>query len=231
MGKRCRLHSIVREQIFLPDEYSQYFLDLYVAAYRLPNVLGLTDKFETHMERNRYMAVHNTVDDDIGAVFVWDAAGDRAVPIGAQRGQFLLEAFRNTSPAIDKVLEYCPQGETFYMDALSQVDLPSWNRGRCVLVGDAAWCLTLFSGRGAAAAFAGACRLARALCEHEPDDAFKVYEHYARPIISDIMPATRSAVKWYVPRTLSNHMIRDGLMRFVPNAVFRQYFKMKYSKV
>jgi len=52
-----------------------------------------------------------------------------------------------------------------------------------------------------------------------------------RPIIDDIMPATRNAVKWYVPRTPANHMIRNGLMRFVPNMVFRNYFKMKYSKV
>lgn len=225
------LHSAVRHQIFSPDDYLRHHLDLYVAAYKLPNVLDIKAKFETHMERSRYMAVHSTVGDDIGAVFVWSGPDARAVPPGPGRGDFLLNAYDGTTAAIDRVLQHCPRGDTFYMDALSQIDMPVWHRGRCVLVGDAAWCLTLFSGRGAAAAFAGACRLARALSAFEPAKAFEAYERAMRPVIADIMPATRKAVKWYVPRTLPNHVMRDGLMRLVPNALFRQYFKKKYSNV
>jgi len=225
------LHSTVREKTFSKTEYHRHYLDLCVAAFKLPNVIGLDAKFETHMERNRYMAVHSTVTDDIGAVFVWDQPGARSVPPGPDRGRYLKAAFHNTSPMIERILEHCPMDQSFYMDALCQIDMPVWHRNRSVLVGDAAWCLTLFSGRGAAAAFAGACRLARALSEHDFADAVRLYERETRPIIADIMPATRNAVRWYVPRTAANHMIRDGLMRLVPNRMFRQYFKMKYSKV
>lgn len=225
------LHSIVRELTFSPEEYKRHYLELYVAAYKLPNVLNNQNKFETHMERSRYMAIHNMREDDIGAVFVWDGPGARSVPPGPARGKFLLQAYDGTSQTTRKVLEHCPKGEPFYMDALSQIDLPVWHKERCVLVGDSAYCLTLFSGRGAAAAFAGACRLGKALEEYEPEQAFQAYEAQTRPIINDIMPATRGAVRWYVPRTPVNHIMRDGLMRFVPNAVFRNYFKMKYSKV
>ncbi len=225
------LHSGVRQHVFPDTEYRHHYLDLYVAAYKLPNVLGINAKFETHMERNRYMAVHSTIGDEIGAVFVWDGPGAREVPDGPARRDFLLGAYRDTAPTIAKVLEHCPQGEGFYMDALAQIDMPTWHKENCVLVGDAAWCLTLFSGRGAAAAFAGACRLADALAEFDREGAFRAYEQETRPIIEDIMPATRNAVRWYVPRSITNHVLRDGLMRLVPNIAFRQYFKMKYSKV
>lgn len=225
------LHSCVRNLVFSEADYKRHYLDLYVAAYKLPNAINLNAKFETHMERNRYMAAHSTIGDEIGAVFVWDGPGARTVPEGGQRDAFLRAAYANTAPTIDRVLEHCPRGESFYMDALSQIDMPKWNRGNCVLVGDAAWCLTLFSGRGAAAAFAGACRLANALADHSKADAFAAYEKETRPIIDDIMPATRNAVRWYVPRTVGNHILRDGLMRLMPNAAFRQYFKLKYSKV
>lgn len=226
------VHSAVRQAVFSPGDYKTHYLDLYVAAYKLPNVLGIHNKFETHMERSRYMAVHNTRENDIGAVFVWDAPGARDVPAGPQREDFLLNAYHDTTAAIEKILKHCPKGEAFYMDALSQIDMPTWHKGNCVLVGDAAHCLTLFSGRGAAAAFAGACRLAKAIIEHNDlQTAFRAYEAGTRPIIEDIMPATRNAVCWYVPRSLYNHMIRDNLMRFVPNAVFRKYFRMKYSKI
>ncbi|GJL85509.1 MAG: FAD-dependent oxidoreductase [Micavibrio sp.] len=225
------LHSAVRKLVFNESEYKRDYLDLHVAAFRLPNAINIDSKFATHMERDRYMAVFNTLQDDIGAVFVW-ANKDRSLPPPDQRHDHLLKAYEGTSATTAKVLEHCPKDEQFYMDVLSQVDMPIWHKGRAVLVGDAAHCLTLFSGRGAAAAFAGACRLCNALVAHDTaEEAFQAYEAQMRPIIEDIMPATRGAVKWYVPMSAKNHMIRDGLMRFVPNIVFRNYFKIKYSKV
>ena len=224
-------HSGVRKLVFNDDEVHHDYLNLHCAAFRLPNVLDIESKFETHMERQRYMATFNTLEGDIGAVFVW-ASPDRQLPSPDQRRDYLLQSFEGTTPVIEKVLPHCPEEGPPYIDVLSQIHMPQWYKGRSVLVGDAAHCLTLFSGRGAAAAFAGACRLCNAIIAHDtPEAAFKAYEAEMRPIIQDIMPATRGAVKWYVPMSLKNHMLRDGLMRFVPNGVFRKYFKIKYSNV
>lgn len=225
------VHSRVRELVFDPQTYTRHYLDLHCAAYHLPNVLGIDRRFATHMERERYMAAFTTGDDEIGAVFVW-ASRDRTLPPQPRRRSHLLRAFAGTTAATARVLDHCPSDRPFYMDVLSQVDLPAWSRGRCVLVGDAAHCLTLFSGRGAAAAFAGACRLTDALTAHDrPADGIRAYEAAMRPIVEDIMPATRAAVKWYVPMTRRNHAIRNGLMWAVPNLAFRTYFRRKYSKV
>jgi 2-polyprenyl-6-methoxyphenol hydroxylase-like FAD-dependent oxidoreductase len=224
-------HSGVRKLTFDSNEYTKHYLNLHCAAFRTPNVLNIHSRFSTHMERTRYMAVFNTLQDDVGAVFVW-ASKKRTLPALDQRRDYLIKSFDGSSEAIQKVLPYCPENEPFYMDVLSQVDMPTWHKGRIIVVGDGAHCLTLFSGRGAAAAFAGACRLCNAIEKHEnPEEAFTAYEKEMRPVIDDIMPATRGAVKWYVPMDIKNHMIRNGLMRFVPNIIFRNYFKMKYSNV
>lgn len=224
-------HSGVRDVAFDKSAVLPDYLGLHCAAFRLPNVLGIEKKFETHMERERYMAVFNTLEGDIGAVFVW-ANDAKTLPPQETRRDALLQAFAGSGPVIQKVLPHCPQEGPPYMDVLSQIHMPAWHKGRSVLVGDAAHCLTLFSGRGAAAAFAGACRLCNAIVANDtPEAAFKAYEAEMRPVINDIMPATRGAVKWYVPITAKNHIIRDSLMRYVPNPVFRQYFKMKYSNV
>jgi len=52
-----------------------------------------------------------------------------------------------------------------------------------------------------------------------------------RPVIDDIQPATRRAVRWYVPRSAPVQMIRDNAMRLLPNALFRKYFQYKYSNI
>ena len=223
-------HSGVRNAAFSPDQVNHHYLDLCVAAFRLPNVLGIRSKFETHMEKDRYMAVFTTRDDDLGAVFVW-ADDRRVLPDRGARKNLLLEAFGNTTDTISKVLDHCPTGDRLYMDVLSQIDMPCWSSGHSVLVGDAAHCLTLFSGRGAGAAFAGSARLCKALMATNIKDAFEMYDQQTRPIISEIQPATRDAVKWYVPRTNGKSAMREMVMRFVPNFVFHKYFQMKYSQV
>ena len=51
-----------------------------------------------------------------------------------------------------------------YFDAVSRVRVPVWSRGRVVLLGDAASCVSLF-GEGATSAVAGAGTLARSLLD------------------------------------------------------------------
>lgn len=63
--------------------------------------------------------------------------------------------------------------------------MTSWYRGRVVLVGDSAWCPTLYSGMGATSGLAGANLLGQALQKY-PDDsdyALNQWEQILRPKI------------------------------------------------
>ncbi len=73
------------------------------------------------------------------------------------------------------------------MDVLMQVEIDRWSNKRVVLLGDAAHGMTLFSGRGASAAFNGASRLAIALSEMEIEEAMQTYEQQMRCSSSDLI--------------------------------------------
>lgn len=58
--------------------------------------------------------------------------------------------------AAPEVLAQLPNAESVYFDTISQMVVEGWSRGRVALLGDAAWCVTLFAGFGSSLAVAGA---------------------------------------------------------------------------
>lgn len=222
-------HSIVRELCFSGDEIELRHLGLCCAAYRLPNFLGLKDKFETHMERDRYMVVFTNPQGGLAAAFVWASSLATAPPAAARRAT-LQAAYAGTGPVTSAVLEHCPQDTPFYMDPLVQVRMREWHRGPAVLVGDAAHCLTLISGQGATAAFTGACVLAEQLVEKPPAAAFAAYSADLGNTIRAVQDSTASASRWYVPRSLWRQAARDLGMALLPARYFERYFQAKYSR-
>ena len=221
-------NSSTRNLVF-PNDVSLDYLDLHCAAMRIPNTLGLSHKFETHMDQGRYMAAFNTPDGGLGCVFVWSSA-ERQIPAGPDKLSALEAAFRGSAKAIDTALDSA-SAEGIYMDSLKQVNASTWHRGRTILIGDAAHCLTLFSGRGAAAAIAGATRLARQVKQSGIVEGIREFETESRKILGPIQHQTKGAVRWYVPQTRTDRWLRNNGMRFLPNRLFEQYFKMKYSNV
>ena len=84
-----------------------------------------------------------------------------------------------------RVLKEMQETDNFYSDQISQVKLPTWSRGRCALVGDAAYCPSPITGQGTAVAILGACVLAGELGTNiaDPVAAFKEYEKKLRQYV------------------------------------------------
>ncbi len=205
------------------------YLGLHCAAMKVPNVLGLKSKFETHMDVSRYMAVFNSPDGNLGTVFVWSNEAKQIVK-GDEKLKTLKAAFENSSHAIHEVLANA-NPDAVYMDSLKQVIADRWRRGRAICVGDAAHCLTLFSGRGAAAAISGPTRLAKQVEAQGVDVGLELYEKAMRQIMTPIQKQTRGSVSWYVPQSRWQQCSRDTLMKYLPNQLFQAYFQRKYSNV
>jgi|TARA_R110000744_G_scaffold380567_3_gene502999 2-polyprenyl-6-methoxyphenol hydroxylase-like FAD-dependent oxidoreductase len=227
------VHSITRKLAFAPSDIRNHDLGLFCAAYRCDNRLNLNREFRTYMERHRYMATFSTAPDQIGCVFVWAERAQAPPADGPGRASLLKNAFQDSSPQSQAALEHCPQDRAFYMDRLSQIELTNWYQGRVSLVGDAAHCLTLFSGRGAAAAMVGAAHLAKELVIyiHDPMQAFASYQGAQKSKIDAMQKATRDAVKWYVPQRGTIEFARNNAMRWLPRLVFENYFQAKYTTV
>lgn len=84
-----------------------------------------------------------------------------------------------------RVLKEMQETDNFYSDQISQVKLPTWSRGRCALVGDAAYCPSPITGLGTALAILGAYVLAGELGTNiaDPVAAFKEYEKKLRQYV------------------------------------------------
>ena len=99
---------------------------------------------------------------------------------GSNTSSSSLDVYAGSGWRVPDILQRFQESDDVYFDAVSRVGLDAWSRGRCVLVGDAASCVSLF-GEGSSMAIIGAATLAAALNSH-PDDvgAFRGYER-ARP--------------------------------------------------
>lgn len=80
-------------------------------------------------------------------------------------------------------LEQLDQADDVIFSTTDQVKMPSWYRGRVVIVGDSAWCPTLYSGMGATLGLGGANLLGKVLQKY-PDNieyALNEWENILRP--------------------------------------------------
>ncbi|MEU7675218.1 FAD-dependent oxidoreductase [Micromonospora taraxaci] len=104
-----------------------------------------------------------------------------------------------------------------YFDRVSQVDSPRWNAGRTVLLGDAAWCVTLFAGHGAALALAGADQLGTALRRHGDDvpSALADWETGLRPEVVKRQALARRGMYQYAPPSRFHVWMNDVTIRAV----------------
>lgn len=126
------------------------------------------------------------------------------------------DAFAGMDDAVVRhVLTGLEQAPEHLLDSVHQVRMPRWSSGRVVLVGDAAWCLTLYSGHGASTALRGGAALGRALREH-PEDlgaALTTWEAGLRPAVRSHQRVARLKQQLFVPSGPVAAAARRGILR------------------
>lgn len=227
------LHSAVRGLVFGPESGFTRHLGLYVATVPLGRAADDPGTVVMYNTPGRSVAVH-PANGTAGAAFIFrspaipgldvhDTAACREIvrkayeDDGRQRGSAGEWAGgRAGGWQLPALLDHLAAADDLYFDSVSQVRLPAWSRGRVVLAGDAASCVSLFGG-GSSLAIAGAATLARALADAPGDHTagFGAYEsrHRAR-----VRPAQRGrflAGALLVPGTRATLAVRDTAVRLL----------------
>ncbi len=78
---------------------------------------------------------------------------------------------------MEYALDQLDQADEFLFDSTAQIQMDSWHQGRVVLVGDSAWCPSLYSGMGATLGIAGADLLGAAVRKY-PHDIAKALDEW-----------------------------------------------------
>ncbi|GAA2495500.1 FAD-dependent monooxygenase [Winogradskya humida] len=202
------LHSLTRRLTFGPECDFLKHLGFYVALTELPSQQdsGRTSPFLSWPGHLIGIAHYN--DTALGVLnFRSDWIEYDYRDLDAQK-RILLDAFAGHEEwRVPEILDAVRSDPELYFDSVSQIHMPTWHKGRVVLVGDAAHCASNLSGRGASLAITGTWLLAQALLKH-PENlkaAFDEYEHSQRPYVTRaqdsagpggdlLMPATQQAL-------------------------------------
>ncbi|MDI1429086.1 FAD-dependent monooxygenase [Polyangium sorediatum] len=116
---------------------------------------------------------------------------------------------------LDHVFEQFDGSRDFLFDSVNQVSMRSWRSGRTILLGDAAWCLTLYSGMGASLGLAGGSLLGELLSRHphEIDAALGTWEERLMPFARQHQRSALIKAQFFTPSSPIIDILCKGLMR------------------
>jgi 2-polyprenyl-6-methoxyphenol hydroxylase-like FAD-dependent oxidoreductase len=199
------LHSGVRRLVF-GDEIPELFLGGYLSVVSVPKSLARDGEMDGYFEPGRVAMVY-TADhlDDARAVFIFRPRtpldyDHRDLP--RQKTQ-LRSAFDGISGQVDRWLDEVEHTPTFYFDAITQLQMTSWSRGRVTLVGDAGYCPGPAVGGSTSLAVYGAYVLAGEIARSRGDHAaaFARYEQTMMPSVVGSRSLARVNAKTIVPES------------------------------
>ena len=156
------IHSATRRMIFDKNEYQLIHLGSYLSTFTISNYLNLSH-IELVCEVNQKLVSINSDNNPsvARAAFMFRSQNTfRDIRDEHEQKQFLRETFHNFGWETQKILNRISENDDFYFDAITQVKMNNWAKGRIALVGDAGYCPSPLSGQGNNLAFVGAYILA-----------------------------------------------------------------------
>ncbi|MEV0332705.1 FAD-dependent oxidoreductase [Nocardia sp. NPDC050717] len=213
------VHSGVRELVFGAE--SEYFVDLghMVGAFpleeppaQMPDGVGTT-----YIGPGRTAAVMNLGPARSSAFFAYrcpDTDAELALGAAPALGRAFGDLGGGVAEAV-RQLDAAPG--TAYFDSVGQIVMDDWSQGRVVLLGDAAWCVTVFAGYGAALALDGADRLGTALAAHGDDipAALASWEATMRPEVTKRQALARRGIGRFAPPSRAHVWAGEMMLRAI----------------
>lgn len=198
------LHSGVRQLVFGADSGHEEFLGAYLSVVSVPKSLARDGEMTGFIDVDRTAMIY-TADhlDDGRAVFLFRPVNgfDYDHRDTASQQRQLHDRFAGMSTEVDRWLDELGRTPAFYFDAITQLQLTSWSRGRVTLVGDAGYCPGPAVGGSTSLAVIGAYVLAGELQRAGGDPAvgYAAYERVMREPVIGARALAKSMAKNILP--------------------------------
>lgn len=200
------LHSGVRRLVFgdSRDHVTEHFLGGYLSVVSVPKSLARAGEMTGYFAPRRVAMIY-TADhlDDARAAFLFrpEQPLDYDHRDGKRQREQLRTAFTGMSAEVDTWLAECDRTPAFYFDAITQLEMSTFSRGRVTLVGDAGYCPGPAVGGSTTLAVYGAYVLAGELARSAGDHAvaFARYERAMQRPVSGSRALARAVAKTIVP--------------------------------
>ncbi|WP_319450584.1 MULTISPECIES: FAD-binding domain [unclassified Mycobacterium] len=210
------LHSDVRRLTFRPESDVEHYLGCLVAAcvvegYRPRDELV----YVTHSQPGRSIGRFPLRGDRTMFLFVFRSAHAADPGKLTARKSLLRSEFGDAGWECPQILDALDGVGELYFDVVSQIRLARWSRGRTVLVGDAAACVSLMAGEGTGLAMTEAYVLAGELACAGGDyrRAFDAYEARLRRFVEGKQAVAQKYLPVFATQTRLGIWFRDLVMR------------------
>ncbi|MBO8187867.1 FAD-dependent monooxygenase, partial [Streptomyces spirodelae] len=181
------LHSGVRRLAFGPEADYLRHLGSHVAVFSTDNFLGL-DNWQVWVQGETASYCLYPVRDNTelrATLGFMSESIHHDHRDTEQQKRLLAENMASLGGDTPRLLEAMRTAPDFYFDAMAQVHMDGWTRGRVALVGDAGYCPSPLSGQGTSLALVGAYVLADELGRSaDPAIALSRYEERIRPYVT-----------------------------------------------
>lgn len=190
------IHSATRRMIFAQDEYQLIQLGSYISTFTIPNYLGLNHVNLECETDHKLVSISSDNDPNTAtAGFMFRSQHTlQDIRDEIEQKQFLHDTFNDFGWESTNLLKHMQTSHDFYFDAITQVKMSSWTKGRIALLGDAGYAASPLSGQGNNLALIGAYILAGELKAAQGDyqQAFTRYNDLLHPFIA----ANQQFGKW-----------------------------------
>lgn len=211
------LHSAIRRLAFGPQDQFEKRLGYIVAAFEVSGYRPRDeDVYVAYCQPGRMLGRVALDQDRTLFLFVFadpGARSDMADP--AAQKVMLRETYGDGQWETSHILAELERTQNLYFDRVSQIKMPVWWRGRIALVGDAAFCVSLMAGQGAALAMTAAYVLAGELGKagNQHEIAFRNYEQILRTFIESKQKGAARFASAFAPRTRWGLFVRNQIIK------------------
>jgi 2-polyprenyl-6-methoxyphenol hydroxylase-like FAD-dependent oxidoreductase len=209
------LHSTVRRLVFGPESRFIEDLGIYVATFPLGTAADDLSEVVMYNVPNKAISIHPGTGQPIAALmYRGTVAADFDHRNATQHRRLLEEAFGDAGWRSRELVDRLGDVADFYFDSVSRIRLATWSKGRVMLLGDAASCVS-FLGGGSSNAMAGAAVLADALGAATSNHAaaFRHYEREHRKRVDAKQRGVGRASHLLVPATAAGISLRNTVLR------------------
>jgi 2-polyprenyl-6-methoxyphenol hydroxylase-like FAD-dependent oxidoreductase len=212
------LHSTVRRLAFGSQDRFEKPLGYTVAAFEARGYQPRDeDVYVTYCRPGQMLGRVALGDDRTLFLFVFAAApGARSEMLDHEAQKAMLrETFGTGKWETSPILAELERTQDLYFDRVSQIKMPTWSRGRIALIGDAAFCVSLMAGQGAALAMTAAYILAGELGKtgQRYEKAFYNYERILRTFIESKQKGAARFASAFAPRTRWGLFLRNQIIK------------------
>jgi len=221
------IHSNVRKLLWGDESQFNHFLGFYVVCSVIENIFDQPVVCFGHFAPNTQTTVYSIGDNKLATFFAFRS---ELLNIHGREAQMdaLTNVMENSGWVVPQLVESTKHADNFFFDAVAQIQLDQWHKGRISLVGDACQCLTLLAGQGASMGMAGAYTLAEELHNADGDHkiAFPIYQQKLKPEIERRQKDARGLAGSFVPK----NKFDISVSHFFLNAAFLPGFRTLFKK-